>query len=294
MTFVHLILIAVAVVLLIAGVKYYRRVKEKKSWKDITLPMPEKLRTDIIYGYYSALDGNWARIKDHVNMFFYTWFSHESELIDIMRNTTVSIVVDMAPFVNFRVNPTDKKIICHPDAAKNLREFFTKLRNEGVLHRLTHIVVNDEPNLFVQSAEEHLKQIQAVKRVTAEFPELSNSRLICIYGRGQPFWNIGEFDTVGVDDYDQKSMSLTRGEHARLMKEVQSHQRTMLVPGPAFGHDPQPWVAYAHSHPEVEMVASFLWFDHPDYKDVDFTGLEARPKEFQDKWIAAAHEFMQK
>lgn len=293
MKFVYIVLAIVAVALLILGVKYYLKKKEKASWKEITIPMPDVLRTDLIYGYYAAMPGNWERIKDHVNMFWFTWFSHLSELIDIMRNTDKAIVVDLAPFVNHRTAP-GTKIICHPDAHKNLREFFTQLKTEGVLHRLGYLVVNDEPNLFVASAEEHLKQIQAVKRVAAEFPELKDSVMTCIYGRGQPFWNIGEFALVGVDDYDQKSMSLTRGEHVRLMKELQQGQRTMLIPGPAFGHIPDPWVAYAHSHPEVAMVVSFLWFDNEDHKDVNYTGLEARDPEFQKKWIDAAHVIMQK
>ena len=98
------------------------------------------------------------------------------------------------------------------------------------------------------------------------------------------------YDVVGVDDYDQKSELLTIGEHARLLKEKNWNQTTFLVPGAAFGQNPNPFVAYALLNPtEVEAVVPFIWFDDPDHKDVPYTGLEAQSEEQQALWRKAGN-----
>ena len=52
-------------------------------------------------------------------------------------------------------------------------------------------------------------------------------------------------------------------------------QKTMIVPGAGFGDAPEPFFAYALANPnEVEMIVPFIWFDDPNHKDVEYTGLE--------------------
>jgi hypothetical protein len=148
----------------------------------------------------------------------------------------------------------------------------------------------DEPNLFCKDEQNHLEAIQIVKSVRKMFYELKDSKLAVLYAGGGNWMNIKEFDVVGVDNYEQKSQSLTKGDHADLVKAKLPHQKTFIVPGPAFGHAADPWVAYALLHPEeVEAVVPFIWFDDANHKDTNYTGLEALPKEFRDDWIDAGH-----
>ena len=76
--------------------------------------------------------------------------------------------------------------------------------------------------------------------------------------------------------------------HAELVAALKPGQKTFLVPGPAFGHKPEPWLAYAHSNPDqVVAIIPFIWFDDPNHKDVNYTGLEAASEELRQAWINA-------
>lgn len=302
---------AVVVFIVIAIIVILERRKKKKqeraSYKDIDLAIPPTRRGDLLYGYYSSILGTYEAVKDHVNLFWHSKFFPDEVFIEILKKTTHAVVFDVASYLTTReeTTPWYKKLLIklkvlkdksrsftsvfHVEGEEHLRQFFLHLRAEGVLTKITYLYPKDEPNLFMKNASEHLKVIQATKRLRDEFQELAHVRLACIYGRGKPFWNIEEYDVVGVDDYDQKSECLTIGEHARLLKAKQPHQRTMLVPGPAFGHNPAPWIAYALLNAEeVEMVIPFLWFDDPNHKDVAYTGLEAASEDFKKLWIEAA------
>lgn len=278
------IIIVIALVVLAAvGYVYYK----DRHPDDIDLPMPSELRKDLLYGYYSSITGQFEQTKDHINLFWYSHFMGFDEFVQIVKQFSGKIVVDLAPFLVSKKDGGDKLFVLD-NADNELRNFFTKLRNEGILNRIDYLYPSDEPNLFVASEAEHKKMLDITKAVASEFSELSNAKLAVIYGRKAPFWNIGMFDVVGVDYYKQKSTILTTGEHARLIKEMKPGTKTFLVPGPAFGHLPDPWVAYAHTNKnEVEGIIPFLWFDHPDHKDVKYTGLQAADEAFRNKWVAA-------
>lgn len=272
------------VLVLIGAYLFYK--KKHPTYEDIDLPIPATRRTDMLFGYYSALTGTYEAVKDHVNLFWHSHFFGSEEFIKILQGTNCKVVLDLAPMLTTKV---DGKLVLSIAAEQDLWDYFKMLQLAGVLDKITYLYPSDEPNFFVKNPAEHLKMIQMTKKVAALFPELAQARLACIYGRHSDFWNVGEFDVVGVDDYDQKSEILTIGEHARLVMHLAPHQRTILVPGPAFGHNPEPWVAYALRNPEeVEMMAAFLWFDHPDHKDVKYTGLEARSADFIARWKGAA------
>lgn len=281
------VMVAIVIALIAAVVVIYKKAN-KKEYFDVDIPMPEKLRTDLMYGYYSALERTFDQVKDHVNLFWYTHFSSIEQLIWIMKNTDFKIVVDLSPYLHAKESGRKGKLYVKDSAESDLRDFFARLKFEGVLHHISFMTTNDEPNLFTKSAEEHLKAIEVVKRVRAEFAELADSKLLCLYGADGNWMNIEQFDMVGVDYYDQKSQSLTIGAHAELVAALKPGQKTFLVPGPAFGHKPEPWLAYAHSNPDqVAAIIPFIWFDDPNHKDVNYTGLEAASEELRQAWINA-------
>ncbi len=277
------------IVAVIAGYQIYKKVTEVK-YGDIELPLPSTYppRNDLLFGYYSSLENCYAQTKDFINLIWYSHFYGVDKFIEILKETTHSVVLDVAPLC--LDSSVSRAEVVKPDAAENLRNYFKMLESHGVLHKITHLYPKDEPNIFMASAEEHLKLIKLVKSVAAEFEGLHGVKLAVIYARGKPFWNSEEHDIVAIDNYGQKSQILTIGDHADLVKLLKPGQKTWLIPGAAFGQNPDPFVSYALSHPdEVDGVIPFLWFDDPNHKDVDYTGLEKADPVFREKWINAAN-----
>ena len=277
------------VLVLVICYQIYKKLTEVK-YGDIELPPPSTYppRNDLLFGYYSSLENCYAQTKDLINLIWYSHFYGVDKFIEILKETTHSVVLDVAPLcLDASVSRAE---VVKPDAAENLRNYFKMLESHGVLHKITHLYPKDEPNIFMASAEEHLKLIKLVKSVAAEFEGLHDVKLAVIYARGKPFWNSEEHDIVAIDNYGQKSQILTIGDHADLVKLLKPGQKTWLIPGAAFGQNPDPFVSYALSHPdEVDGVIPFLWFDDPNHKDVDYTGLEKADPVFREKWINAAN-----
>ena len=304
------------VALVVVGYFVY---KKYYTYGDINIPMPAVLRDGIAFGYYGSLYKTWNQVKDNVNLYWYfNFYSREQFVREIKESKPeMKFVIDLAPFITEYKNhdeywnainhnndnpdnkipvPKPERSVLNRDAENRLREHFTYLRNEGVLNRINYLYPIDEPNLLVTTPEEHLKIIKVAKKVAAEFTELKNAKWMAIYVRKVDFWNIEEHDVVGVDNYDQKSEVLTKGDHARLMKAKLPHQTTIIVPGCGYGQNPDAFVAYAHTEPSVEIVAGFLWFeyDNPEEKDADFVGLEVRDEAFKEKWRQAGLTVMNK
>lgn len=287
----ELILGALLLLAVIAGIILIS--KKKKKYSDVEILMPTERRNDILYGYYSSLAGQYQNTKDHVNLFWFSGFFNIEEFIEILKGTDKKIVLDVGYIITVKNTDKKQKLIVKDGAEFELRTHFQRLKDENVLHKITYLYPIDEPQFSVKDETEHKKLITLVKNIAKEFSELDNVKYAVIYGRHEAFWNLAEHDVVGVDDYDQKSQILTNGEHNRLVKSLNANQKTFLIPGAAFGQTPQPFVAYAHNHPEeVEGIIPFLWFDDINHKDVDYTGLEARDPEFKQLWIDAAHTTM--
>ena len=274
---------------LLAGVGYYlyKKLTEVK-YIDIEIPMPDTRRTDLLYGYYSSLANTYDQVKDHVNIFWYSHFFGLDKFVEIMQEITMKVVLDVAPLCLQGSGQGGESV--REDAEESLRNYFKALKAYNVLHKITYLYPKDEPNIFMTSEAEHLKLIQLVKRVAAEFEELKDVKYAVIYAHGKPFWNSEHHDVVAIDNYGQKSQILTIGDHAKLVAQLKPGQKTWLIPGAGFNQNPDPFVAYALSHPEeVEGVIPFLWFDDPAHKDVDYTGLEKADPVFREKWISAAN-----
>ena len=289
------ILVFGLVVLLILGFLYYKY--RRREFKDADIPMPSVLRDDILFGHYSSLTRTYDQVKDHVNL-YWGGFHGDDVTIRVLREGLVKVLITF-DFAVCEINPETKHRRVRADAEENLRAHFQKLRDAGVLDKVSYLYPIDEPNGTMESVEEHLKMILLCKKVAAEFPELANARWAVIYmnrKHGRGFELIEHYDVVGVDYYAQKSESLTIGEHAELVKQLRPNQKLIIVPGSGYGHNPDPWVAYAHTEPRVEIVASFLWFEweDPANKDDEFSGLEAQSEENRERWIDAAFKVRNK
>ena len=64
MTLVHFLIIAA----LLAGAAAYALARRKRKGRDIAIPAPDTLRTDLLYGYYGTHGKQIAETTDHVNL----------------------------------------------------------------------------------------------------------------------------------------------------------------------------------------------------------------------------------
>lgn len=273
------ILIVLGIIGVIAGVMGSR----KKKWKDIDIPMPAERRNDLRYGYYLSLPGEMNETGDHTNLFWHAQFYGTQQLAIEMGGRTHELVIDCGPNLFVKENGA-KKASLAPDAREKLVRYFEELKSFNLLHRVNYLVPMDEPNFFCVS-EDHLRSaVNIMKDVASTYPELNNVKYVCIYGSDtSKLWCIELFDIVGIDNYGQKSEVLTRGDHATLMKHILPGQQVLILPGAAYGQNPDSFVAYAHSTPQVWGVVPFIWAHVPASADVEhWTGLSKRSEAEKD------------
>ena len=295
------LIIAAVVLAIVVGfaVSRRKRKREETPWPDVVIPMPATLRTDLHNVYYIGLDGQLDQYGDHVSLFWFTqWFPLDSLAAMLARYPGIDLIIDVAPQVlpprwadenrEYRLPPVHAV-----DARQQLAGLFGRMRAAGIIHRVRYIVPMDEPNLFCNSEADLRGAVRDIKAEIAAWPELAGVKMTCIYGgdgKSHPFWCLDEFDIVGIDNYSQRSGVLVGdGAHARLLRELRQGQRTMIIPGPAYGQDPAPFVAYAHSHPEqVEMVVPFIWSHVSESADKEgWVGLERRTAAERELWRQA-------
>ena len=273
--------VAIAGALLIA---YLRR---KKRWSDVGIPMPAALRTDLHYCYYLSLPGQMSATADHTSLFWHGQFYGPEQLAKELEGNRNGLILDCAPQL-FKRDGGGKSTFA-PDAHEHLRLLFNRMRELGILGRVRYLVPMDEPNLFCASEHDLQWSIDALKTVAAEYTELRGVQYMCIYGwDAKQLWCLDQFAVVGVDNYEQKSEVLTKGAHADLMRALLPHQQAMVIPGAAYGQDPAPFVAYAHTEPRCWGVVPFLWAHVPESADKEgWTGLSKRSPEDQERYRAA-------
>ena len=280
------IIAAIVIALAIGGYALYR----KRVWRDIKLKLPAEKRTDLLVGPYGSYAGQIDRIAAFTNLHWYFNFHPLPLLIEeLKRHLDHKLVFDMGARI---FTPAEGGSVLSVNAEQSMRLAFDSMRAEGVLHRITYLVVHDEPQLSIRDEAELQKAVTLLKAVAATYSELAGVKYACIYLNKEPFWCLKEFDVVGVDCYKQKSESLTRGEHARLRKAIdKTWQKTMIIPGASYGHNPDPWLAYAQiNKDEVAMLVPFLWTTPPaEFVTDGLTGIEDQDVDYRNGWIGAMH-----
>lgn len=300
--------LAIAFCAIIIGLVWVYVTVKKEKWKDIVVEAPPNPRTDVLYGYYASVKKeDYYNTKDHTSMFWFSGFFGVNEdmtlsedVISIFKETDHKIVLELTPWITewttYDLSGKNRKMVLNKNAQTYLMRLFHQLHTEGVLSKIRYIAINDEPQLFIESKQEHLKMIKLVKQIVSQFP-VKDVKWLNIFLAGEEFWNIEEFDIVGVDAYNQKSMVLTKGEHARLLKEKLPRQTTMIIPGSAYKQDPTPFINWAQTHGDVEMVVNFLWFSNSAHQTdgkgkLKMLGLEGQSQEFRDLWISEAKRLL--
>lgn len=267
----HLILAAIVIIAVIALLAS----KKDKGAEDISLPEAPR-RDGIFWCYFGTKGDQVEETLDHVDTLFENQWDGQIGVVKNMRRSGLPTILDVSPQV-LSAHAEMPRYILH-DAEQNLREFFTGLREEGLLHLVKHLVPVDEPNLPEAGASHLLPRIMAIiKRVASEFPELRGVKYGCIYYSDLPMEHMYLFDWVGTNDYENKSAILGPGGiYEQMEAQLLPNQGLVLVPGATYEQDPEPFIRYAYLNPRVVGCIVFLWRD--PHHNPGFTGIHVMPE----------------
>ena len=247
-------IIALLAIVAAIGYAFYRN--KNKTYNDIFIPDYGNRRTNLYYGYYSCDEEQVAETKDHINLFMDSQFDGPDKCAQNILDAGVDAVLD----VQYQLfEKSGNTLVIRPTASQNLVDFLDFLRHKGALKFVKIIYPADEAN-NTTTAEYLIQAVEIVKATVKMYPELDGVKLGMIYAADKNFICQDLFDYVGFDDYDKKSTVLT-GQYVSLKASLLPHQKTILVPGGAFGQDPTPFVNFAQNNAEVGIVMPFLWFD---------------------------------
>lgn len=226
---------------------------------DIAVPPPPTLRTDLLFGYYAADPGQVAETIGHTNMLFEAGlFGPEVQMRNIAAARMPTILDVSAQLYLGQRNDHHP----NPDGEALLRDYLAQIGQRGLLRYVIALYPIDEPNITVRSEADVLTANATARKVAAEFPALQGVRLAAIYAGGHGWPAIADYEIVGVDDYGSKSSILGPGGfYVDMIQHLRPDQRTIIVPGGAFGQDPAPFVNFAHSDQRVLAIVPFIYFD---------------------------------
>lgn len=253
------IIAAIAVALAIHYIK-----SNWKRWryaKDIVVPAPATKRTDLYWGYYGCLDEQVNEVRGTVNLHHESQFNGVDKAVQNIIDAGVDTMLDVSIQVFTEHVKGQYKTTRH-DAEVRLRDFFQLLQDRGALKYIKIIYPIDEPNNTVGALPELQGAIAIIRRVADLYLGADGYKLAVIYAADKAFIGQSMFDWVGFDDYDLKSHVLVGKMYQDLKASLLPHQRTIIVPGAAYGQDPTPFVNFAYSNPEVAAVLPFLWLDN--------------------------------
>ena len=247
-------LIGIAVLLGVAYAAYRQYEKKKKS--DITIPLPERLRTDLKFGYYGTLGNQIKETFDHINVLWEAPMTG-SDPIRSIRDAGIDTILDVQACVFKHNSRWDSSF--RENAEELLTIFFDQLRSEGILHLIKVIVPIDEPNATTKEAD--LRQaVEVIRKVIPNYHELDGVKLASIYYGGKPYFATELFDIIGFDKYNRRSGIFSPGAmYDELKSLLKPGQQTIIMPGGSYGQDPTPFVNFAHANPEVWGVIPFMW-----------------------------------
>jgi hypothetical protein len=243
---------------------------------DVVIPRPANPRKDLFFGYYGCVRPQPSETADHVNLFWESfWPPDVQQSIENVLYMARDSVLDVSQFMFIR-QPGSSRAVLSSNAERQLRDMFTMFQRAGALKYIKYLYPQDEPAWTLVSESIHRQGIDLLKRVSAEFPELSGVKYACIYHceSGIPVtWNIDQFDVVGYDDYAKGAETLVNGQYDSLVEKLKPGQRTLIVPGGSYLQDPEPFLAFAEGHPEVSMVIAFKWFEEDNSPGIRDNGM---------------------
>lgn len=251
-----------------------------KGYKDISVPVPAVLRKDLLYGYYGCSGDQLAETIDHISVYMDAQWEGLDKTIANINTAKLPTILDVSQQVF--IGPAPYKL--RDDAGERLHALFVSLRGSDALAYVKYLYPIDEPNNTVVNATELARAIEIIREVAAMY--MSEVKLCVIYAAGRDFSCQHLFDYVGFDDYEAKS-SLLKSDYPSFKKSLLTGQKTILVPGGAYGHDITPWINFAHSNEEVGMVLPFIWFDGRGVSGTPELGIRSLP--YRENYIAAGN-----
>lgn len=245
-----------AVIILYTAVRFNWR----KWWyrNDVQFPAPAERRKDLYIAFYGCLGDQVVQTKGSVNLHMESQWEGVDVARKNIRECGCDVMLDVSPQLFVR---TSGQFGLNPSAIDNLTQLFTDLRLDGTLGRVKALYPIDEPNNTVGNPHILSFALAALRLAASKFSELTEVKFATTYAADKDFICADQFDWIGFDDYDMKSSVLVGSKYKALVSSLKPHQRTMIIPGAAYGQDPVPFVNYAQSHPEVAVVLSFLWAD---------------------------------
>ena len=249
--------------------------------KEIDVPLPDVWRNDVMYGYFGCMGNQVVETREHINLFMETnWMGLDGCIANIL-TAKLPTILDVSWYV---FTPTDKGDgrTVRPDAESMLTGYFASLQAAGALQYVKILYPMDEPNNVVVNEDELVKGINLIRKVAAGFKDLIGAKYAVIYATDKPYMGIGEYDYVGIDNYDERS-EILKTMYPLLKNQLKPGQKTILVPGgqSPWEQDPEPFVNFAQRNLEVGILLPFLWCDLPNSKP----GI--RSNKTRDQYIAA-------
>jgi len=252
---------------------------------DVVIPEAPQ-RTDLLYGYFGTMNSQVAETKGHVNVLWEAKFQGLEKAAANMTEAALPTVLDVANEVTVKFQDKGNNYRYNPNAEQNLVNLFEFFRQKDVLKYVAVLVPIDEPNINIENEVELQKALDILHTVAARYPELANVKYGTIYAaKPQPYMLKNKFDWVGVDDYDVKSEIFLNGTYAELIRGLRPDQKTLLLPGGAFGQDPQPFLNFANGNKEVGAIIPFTWLGPMQPAD-KWVGLGDPANSLKDKYVA--------
>lgn len=219
-------------------------------------PLPARLRTDLLYGYFGRDAAQCVETAGAVNVAFEMRWDGVAETISRMVRQRVSTILCVSG--ECWINPTT-------------------LRSAGVIGQVVGFYVIDEPDLWGSSDADVTSACATVRRVAAEYTDLGGCALACCYSKSGQYPGVSAFDWVSVDDYPEDSNVLVGQAMSGLRAALREDQRLFLVPGGAdpFRGSPEAFRRAAHADPKVIAIVPFLWRDYVDPSGQTKQGIRA-------------------
>ena len=217
------------------------------------------LRTDLLFGYFAGNASVPLEVAGHANL------HHAADFYGPLEQMAGLIQARAAGMRVILSIPTHQ---WRGDAARmehETRFWFQRLRDAGLLwDGIVAVQWIDEPEterVGNRSDAEVTAGSALVRRVMAEFPEISGARLAVFYacatGRTP---GIASFDWIGCDHYDA-GCGVLRDHVPRLGEQLRGDQRLLLIAGGAdpWRQDPACFESFAHRDSRVVALIAFIW-----------------------------------
>lgn len=227
--------------------------------------IPVQQQRQLYYGYYGVRDAQIPETIGHTNLLFELGHAGEPAGLAHIAEAKQPTVLGLQAQLWSWASPTvPLPFSLQLNAEANVRGRLMELRQADLLKYVVALYPIDEPDSVVRNSATTAQAIGIVRRVAGEFPELAGVKLAVFYDdANRPFFNIGLFDWVGLDNYPIGAEVL--GERLEIMRsQMRPDQKLMLIPGGYKGQDPQPFVDKALADQQVIALVPFIWYDNAD------------------------------